>query len=272
MESLTKKHLSPWIAWSLVALFAGLAAFVTWYYYDQVSTVYDNATSFGVNVSKKAATTTPAATSATADWKTYTNDTYGFSFKYPSLWESAKSEVTTKPGDEVSSDFIYNVKYYDPDMGKKISCANNQAQNWQGASFQTPSKTECDPILSKLTATEIKNYTGPKPTDDIFVSVYKKPSNYSDLSSWLTDTYHRPNTELENYQVGKQITVGQTKGYYSSIGCCGGYNRNYVIEKGDYIYALGTLYKSSDDTSTDSSGSNMPTTFTNFISTFQFTK
>ncbi len=45
--------------------------------------------------SKRVAATVTATSSvdATANWKTYTNDTYGFSFKYPSDWvERGKSE------------------------------------------------------------------------------------------------------------------------------------------------------------------------------------
>ncbi|MCX6809145.1 MAG: hypothetical protein NTZ65_00075 [Candidatus Berkelbacteria bacterium] len=34
----------------------------------------------------KSATSSTSATPETASWKTYTNDTYGFSFKYPSDW------------------------------------------------------------------------------------------------------------------------------------------------------------------------------------------
>lgn len=69
-----QKHLSPYIAWSLVALFAGALAFVTWYYYDQVSTAYDNSvTFFGVNVHKKTTTTTtPSTTTSTSTTSTTT--------------------------------------------------------------------------------------------------------------------------------------------------------------------------------------------------------
>ncbi|TSC92370.1 MAG: hypothetical protein CEN89_735 [Candidatus Berkelbacteria bacterium Licking1014_7] len=51
------------------------------------------------------ATTTPSSTTsatadATANWKTYTNSTYGFSFKYPSDWTATES--TTYPGALIS--------------------------------------------------------------------------------------------------------------------------------------------------------------------------
>ncbi len=88
MSSSFLKHLSPWIAWSLVALFAGISLFTTWYYYFEASTAYDNSvTFFGLNVSKNKTTTAPStttsSTSATANWKTFNNKTYDYSIKYP---------------------------------------------------------------------------------------------------------------------------------------------------------------------------------------------
>jgi hypothetical protein len=50
-----------------------------------------------VSSAKIAATTTPSAstsattTDETAGWKTYTNDKYGFSFKYPQTWSESNS-------------------------------------------------------------------------------------------------------------------------------------------------------------------------------------
>jgi len=37
-------------------------------------------------ITTKASATTSATADETANWKTYTNDTYGFSFKYPTTW------------------------------------------------------------------------------------------------------------------------------------------------------------------------------------------
>lgn len=82
------RNLSPWIAWSLVALFAGIAAFVTWYYYDQAATAWDDsATFFGLNVHKN----------TTASWKTYTDDKYSYSFKYPTTYNLANVDATVLP-------------------------------------------------------------------------------------------------------------------------------------------------------------------------------
>jgi len=102
------KHLSPWIAWSLVILFAGIAIFVTWYYYNQASGDLDSSvTFFGLNVHKKS--TTPAETTSTnlsgntASWKTYTNTKYSYTIKYPKnfylndwLWDKANNKKSNE--------------------------------------------------------------------------------------------------------------------------------------------------------------------------------
>jgi len=41
--------------------------------------------------------TTSTTADVTADWKTYTNDTYGFSFKYPSIWNLEEGPSQTDP-------------------------------------------------------------------------------------------------------------------------------------------------------------------------------
>jgi len=78
------------------------AAFATWYFLmgpgKKVATSTTTATT--TPAATTTTTTTPSTTTttttptATADWQTYTNDTYGFSFKYPkdySVTEDQKS-------------------------------------------------------------------------------------------------------------------------------------------------------------------------------------
>ncbi len=65
-------------------------------------------------VSNASASTTP---DATADWKTYTNDTYGFSFKYPGEW-TVSEKTYSKPGDEI-------LTVTSPDTAKKIADRTN---------------------------------------------------------------------------------------------------------------------------------------------------
>lgn len=79
MEPTPKKHLSPWIAWSIVLLVAGAAGFATWFYWDKV----DSASEFSVSVSTKKSADTAEETEATDGWLTYTNTTYGYSIEYP---------------------------------------------------------------------------------------------------------------------------------------------------------------------------------------------
>lgn len=97
MEQTPKKHVSHVIAWSLIALFAGSLAFGIWMYSNQIDTIYAGSVNLSVTHKKTAATTgtTTATTGATtgttttdntADWKTYTDTTYGYSVKYPSNW------------------------------------------------------------------------------------------------------------------------------------------------------------------------------------------
>jgi hypothetical protein len=88
-----QKHLSPWIAWGLVILAFGVALFCIWYYYFQVGVAYENSTTDFLSLKKKTTTTATPATS-TADWKTYTNDTYGVSFKYPKDWTFTETSLT----------------------------------------------------------------------------------------------------------------------------------------------------------------------------------
>lgn len=93
MQQEPKKHVSHAIAWSLIALFAGSLAFGIWVYFSQISDIYDN--SFTISISHKKATSTKPTTTttgttttdATADWKTYTNDTYGFGLTFGDIWK-----------------------------------------------------------------------------------------------------------------------------------------------------------------------------------------
>lgn len=78
-----EKKISSIISWSLVALFAGIAAYCIWYYYDQVTTAYDESiVYFNSNLRSLSATHSTTST-ATVNWLKYTNNTYGFSIKYP---------------------------------------------------------------------------------------------------------------------------------------------------------------------------------------------
>jgi hypothetical protein len=100
MNQKSKKHISPWIAWAVVALMAGIAGFCIWYYFDQVTTAYEN--SF-ITSSKKSPTkkTTTTATD-TADWKTYENKKVGFEFQYPGNLEIYPQDPKGTPNEFIS--------------------------------------------------------------------------------------------------------------------------------------------------------------------------
>jgi len=109
MEPTHRPHVSHTIAWSLIALFAGSLAFGIWMYSNQIDTIYAGSVSISVTHKKTAATKPTTATTgttitdATADWQTYTNSTYNFSFKYPKDWT-----VTNKTGGKDASEITDN--------------------------------------------------------------------------------------------------------------------------------------------------------------------
>lgn len=181
---------------------------------------------------KVATTTTPSTTTATTDqllagYEKYTNDTYGFSFQYPETWTSTKVEATTETSAGVlAKDLVYKVRFYDPNAVQK---------------------------------------SGPVTSDDVYMRVYKKTTSSTTLNAWLISTYKLPNSELSDYAVGKEITLGGQKGFFSSIGCCAQVDRNYVVEKGDYIYSLGSGHFDNDIKDVD-----MPATFQKIAPTFKF--
>lgn len=157
----------------------------------------------------------------------YSNDTYGFSFQVPTTWIATKAETTAETSAGVlAKDLVYKIRFNDPNAVQK---------------------------------------SGPVTSDDVYMRVYKKTSSYTTLNAWLLSTFKLPDSELENYAVGKTITLGGLKGYYSSIGCCAQVDRNYVVEKGDYIYSLGSGHFDNDISDAD-----MPATFQKIAPTVKF--
>ena len=93
MNQEPKKHLSPWIAWGIVILAAAATGFAVWWYWNDIDTISD--INITVTTKKASTDTTKATTDATKDWKTYTNDEYGFSFKYPTTWTTTENSTTS---------------------------------------------------------------------------------------------------------------------------------------------------------------------------------
>lgn len=172
------------------------------------------------------ATVSSTSTSdATADWKTYTNEKYGFSFKYPGNWTADNPSEGSRDGAVLMAGFK------NPDV----------------------SATTDDPLARQ----------------NIFIRVVPKENNTA-LSDWLVSHYQAKGGELTEYVLGNQISIGGISGYKSNIGCCGGSDLSYVVEKNGYLYFLGTNSQSSGKTAEDAK--NYASILGDITKTFQFTK
>jgi hypothetical protein len=165
----------------------------------------------------------------------YTNTDFRFSFSYPSSWIKRINKFEWR-GD-LNADLVFGIDFSDPAREKEIliaDCLNNRSSNWVNA---TPTRATCDPILASLSADQEKKYETVMRPRNIFIRVY-----HSDipLREWLLMTYKVPKTELEDYQIGRDIELSGRKGYYSSTGCCDGIDRAYAVKKEAYIYEFGT--------------------------------
>lgn len=100
------RHISNIIAWSLVALFAGTTAIANWYYYQAVKLEIEGITFYGYHLHhNKTTSTNLTSVVSTSDWKTYTNNTYRFSIKYPANWYV--TENTDGEGVVIITNFKY---------------------------------------------------------------------------------------------------------------------------------------------------------------------
>jgi len=71
--------ISPWLLIALIVVILAGVGFFGWIYWQKKTA--NPAPTIPAPVS-----TTSSSVVSTADWKTYTNDQYGFSFKYPTGW------------------------------------------------------------------------------------------------------------------------------------------------------------------------------------------
>lgn len=96
------KHLSPWIAWSLLVLVIGVASFFVWNYYTDATTAWDNSVFSSFVPKHKSTSTTTTTTTATTPATTnltYTNSTYGFTLTFPSTWHGYKMKEVVLTGE-----------------------------------------------------------------------------------------------------------------------------------------------------------------------------
>lgn len=102
MEPTPKPHVSHWIAWSVIILVVGVAGFFGWRYFDEITTIYGNTFVASIRSYKKTTTATTATTTTdvTADWKTYTNTEFGFTFTFnDNIWKNYVVVEKTNPDD-----------------------------------------------------------------------------------------------------------------------------------------------------------------------------
>jgi len=90
-------------SWALIIVLAAAVLLgggaIFWYYY-KVAPDMDIEVDIvsPIKVSKKATTTDSTTTNETKDWKTYTNDIYGVTFKYPKNWTTKTESVKSGDG------------------------------------------------------------------------------------------------------------------------------------------------------------------------------
>ncbi len=83
----------PWLLWTLLGVILIGGGFTYWYISDgKGSTTTTTSPTPTLSTAKKSPSVSPSTTADTADWKTYTNNTYGFSFKYPKDWKTTEKE------------------------------------------------------------------------------------------------------------------------------------------------------------------------------------
>lgn len=161
------------------------------------------------------------------NWKTFESEEYNFSFSYPDSW------VKFEPNDYMpDKKELFKIGFSDPVWDQKVFEYNCKS---------IADMSGCEKYLSGLTVEE-KEIKGeyPKGRRNVFLYVYKDEGK--DLKEWLIDYFRIPNSQLATYLPGDEIVMAGETGFVSTIGCCGGYDQSYVIQKDGYIYRLGTNY------------------------------
>ena len=168
----------------------------------------------------------------------YVNNEFGFSFSYPGTWLTHASKFETRR--ILNKDLVYSISFYEPAQEKRnlqMQCLNNRNMNWIRPE---PTQLVCDPLIVNLTKEE-QDDLGFVRSQNIFIRVFKSDKP---LREWLLATYRLKGTELEQYEIGREVKLAGESGYYSSTGCCMGIDNAYVVKRGEYIYEFGT---NSDD-------------------------
>jgi len=206
-----EKSIRPFMVILIILLSIVISSGGTYLFVDNESSKEESNLQSQINDLEKQLTIlkNSSVTDETANWKTYTNTKYGFSFKYPKEWESTKKEETKETSlGTMGNELVLKVTFSDPSQ-------------------------------------KTNEITSQNPLNNIFVRVFK-PVSITNLNTWLISTFKKENTELADYSVGKTITLGGQNGYLSDISCCAGYDKSYFVTKDSYVYGLGTNHFESD--------------------------
>ncbi len=219
------------------------------------------------DLAKKTASESSTSTPAlTQDLRTYQNSEFKFSFQYPSTYVNYDAQMSGVENQ------LFNVAFRDPAREREIKveeCVTNEKYGWGNVSITEGS---CTQYLTGVTQEQkdkiLNRTTGLLHSKSVIVQVFDDSAG-TDVKTWLIDRYKLPQTELQDYAPGKQITMAGETGYFSNIGCCADYFVAYVIKYGDKIYSLGTNYELGD---TGSGATEDNTLLQEVAKTFEFVK
>ncbi len=176
-----------------------------------------------------------------AVFKTYRNEEYGFEFEYPSDWLRDDSGFEWRGA--LNGDLIHSVEFVDPDdevIAMMYQCRNNRMLGWKSTEPTEEDCAESFNTLDKMQEDEINLFFDKafaRGSNNIFVRIHETELG---LRDWLLSNYKRDNTELANYEIGRDVVLGGKSGYLSGTGCCGGVDTAYVVKNGGYVYEFGS--------------------------------
>jgi len=142
-----------WLLLICAIVIVSALGYLVWFYCvksESITTPTPTATTTNTNANTNTSNTN---STATADWKTYTNSTYGYSIKYPKDW--TVSQVTTA---DATTDAVKNsnIQFKNQD-NIKLRITSESKSRWNGA---TVDKYATDYITPKdySTITDKKSY------------------------------------------------------------------------------------------------------------------
>jgi len=138
----------------------------------------------------------------------YTDKGLKFSFSYPGSWIKRNNKFEWRGS--LNANLVLGIEFADPVREKEILialCLNNRSMNWTRT---TPTRATCNPVLTNLNADQEAKYDISMKPRNIFIRVYRTDMP---LREWLLTTYRAPKTELESYEIGKDIELSGQKDF-----------------------------------------------------------